>query len=101
MVGTDGEKIGTVESFMVDKYTGRVAYAVLSFGGLMGVGRSLFPLPWSILDYDVDKDGYALDINKEQLAKAPRFEAGSEPEFDLDYRRDLGAFYAAPVLMAV
>lgn len=101
VVGADGEKIGTVESFMVDKYTGRVAYAVLSFGGLMGVGRSLFPLPWSILDYDVDKDGYALDISKEQLAKAPRYEAGSEPEFDLDYRRDLGAFYAAPVLMAV
>lgn len=101
VVGADGEKIGTVESFMVDKYTGRVAYAVLSFGGLMGVGRSLFPLPWSMLDYDVDKDGYALDISKDQLAKAPRFEAGSEPEFDLDYRRDLGAFYAAPVLLAV
>jgi hypothetical protein len=93
VVGKNGESLGNIQSFMVDKYTGRVAYAVMSFGGTMGVGASLFPLPWPILDYDVEKDGYALDITKEQLANAPRFEQNKEPEFDPEYRRTLIAFY--------
>ena len=78
---------------MVDKYTGRVAYAVMSFGGTLGVGASYFPLPWPLLDYDVAKDGYALDITKEQLAGAPKFEGGNEPEFTADYRRKVLVFY--------
>jgi hypothetical protein len=93
VVGTDGETLGHIQSFMVDKYTGRVAYAVMKFGGTMGVGASLFPLPWPILEYDVEKDGYALDISKEQLADAPSFEANKEPEFSPEYRRTLIAFY--------
>ena len=93
VVGKNGESLGKIDSFMVDKYTGRVAYAVMSFGGTAGFGTSLFPLPWPLLDYDVAKDGYALDITKEQMAKAPRFEAGSQPEFDTEYRRELLVFY--------
>ncbi len=93
VVGTNGETLGTIQSFMVDKYTGRVAYAIMSFGGAMGVGASLFPLPWPILEYDVEKDGYALDITKDQLADAPRFEANDEPEFSPEYRRSLITFY--------
>ena len=93
VVGTNGETLGTIQSFMVDKYTGRVDYAVMGFGGTMGVGSSLFLLHWPILEYDVDKDGYALDITKEQLADAPRFEKNNEPEFNPEYRRSLIAFY--------
>ena len=93
VVGRDGEKLGTIQSFMVDKYSGRVAYAVMSFGGTMGLGASLFPLPWPLLDYDVDKDGYALDISKEELAAAPRFEPSNEPEFSPEYRRQILVFY--------
>ena len=93
VVGRNGEALGTIQSFMVDKYTGRVAYAVMSFGGTVGLGTSLFPLPWPLLEYDVDKDGYALDITKEQMANAPKFEANDEPEFNADYRRRLIVFY--------
>jgi hypothetical protein len=93
VVGKNGESLGTIESFMVDKYTGRVAYAVMSFGGTMGFGTSLFPLPWPVLEYDVEKDGYALDITKEQMADAPRFEPNKEPEFSPEYRRSLITFY--------
>jgi len=93
VVGSDGETLGTITSFMVDKYTGRVAYAIMKFGGTMGVGGSLFPLPWPLLEYDVEKDGYALDITKEQLANAPRFESNKEPEFSPEYRRTLISFY--------
>lgn len=93
VVGTNGETLGRIESFMVDKYTGRVAYAIMSFGGTLGVGASYFPVPWPLLDYDVDKDGYALDITKEQLAGAPKFEANSEPEFSPEYRRQILVHY--------
>jgi hypothetical protein len=93
VVGQNGETLGTIQSFMVDKYTGRVAYAIMSFGGTAGFGASLFPLPWPLLEYDVEKDGYALDITKEQMASAPRFEASKEPEFSPEYRRELLVFY--------
>ena len=93
VVGRKGEHLGTIANFMVDKYTGRVAYAVLSFGGTMGIGGSLFPLPWSLLTYDVGKDGYVLAISKEQLANAPQFKASEAPEFSTSYRRDVALFY--------
>lgn len=93
VVGANGETLGRIESFMVDKYSGRVAYAIMTFGGMLGMGTSYFPLPWPLLEYDVEKDGYALDISKEELAGAPRFEAGSEPEFDSEYRRTILLFY--------
>ena len=93
VVGRDGETLGRIENFMVDKYTGRVAYAVMSFGGVMGFGSALFPLPWSYLTYDTGKDGYVLGVTKEQLANAPRFQASDAPEFSTSYRRDLGRFY--------
>ena len=95
VVGRNGETLGHIQSFMVDKYTGRVAYAVMSFGGTMGIGSSLFPLPWPLLEYDVEKDGYALDLTKEQMANAPKFEASNEPEFDAEYRRRILVFYRA------
>ncbi len=94
VVGRSGERLGKIESFMVDKYSGRVAYAVMSFGGSLGFGDSLFPLPWSYLDYDVAKDGYVLDITKEQLASAPKFKASDTPAFDTGYRRDVARFYS-------
>ncbi len=93
VVDKNGATLGTIQSFMVDKYTGRVAYAIMSFGGTMGLGSSLFPLPWPMLDYDVENDGYGLDITKEQMADAPRFEANNEPEFSPEYRRTLITFY--------
>ena len=93
VVDKNGATLGHIQSFMVDKYTGRVAYAIMSFGGTMGLGASLFPLPWPLLDYDVENDGYGLDITKEQMANAPRFEANDEPEFSPEYRRELLTFY--------
>ena len=56
-----GERLGTVSSFMVNKYTGQVAYAVMSFGGFLGMGRSCHPLPWKALSYDTGKGGYVVD----------------------------------------
>jgi hypothetical protein len=94
VVSESGEHLGRIESFMVDKYSGRVAYAVLSFGGTFGLGESLFPLPWSLLNYDDKRDGYVLNITKEQLANAPKFKPSEAPEFSAEYRRNVGEAYA-------
>ncbi len=93
VVDRDGNRLGEIQSFMVDKYTGRVAYAIMSFGGTFGFGASLFPLPWPMLEYDAAKDGYALNITKEQMAQAPRFEASKHPEYSPEYRETVISFY--------
>ena len=71
--GPDGDKIGRIENLMIDKYTGKVAYAVLSFGGFLGMGSDHYPLPWSMLKYDEKKGGYRVNVTREQLQNAPRY----------------------------
>ncbi|MEA1012972.1 PRC-barrel domain-containing protein [Sphingosinicella sp. LY1275] len=93
VVNPAGERLGRIESFMVDKYSGRVAYAVLSFGGHMGFGRSLFPLPWDVLTYEETLGGYVLALTREELEAAPRFKASDEPEFSGEYLREIIVFY--------
>jgi hypothetical protein len=80
-----GEKLGTIQNFMVGKRSGRVEYAVLSFGGLFGLGQKQYPLPWDTLTYNTEKGGYVVDLDKERLEKAPSFERGQEPAWDRDY----------------
>src|SRR6202521_1355997 len=74
-----GEHLGKVYNFMVDKYTGQVAYAVMSFGGFLGIGDSYHPLPWKVLTYDTRLDGYVIDLDRERLKNAPRYGLGEEP----------------------
>ena len=71
--GPDGDKIGRIENMMIDKWSGRVAYAVLSFGGFLGMGSDHYPLPWSMLKYDEKRGGYRVNITREQLENAPRY----------------------------
>jgi len=71
---SDGDKLGTIDKVMIDKRSGKVAYAVMSFGGFLGMGESRHPLPWHVLTYDTDLDGYVVDIDKDKLRNAPHFE---------------------------
>jgi hypothetical protein len=66
-----GEKLGEIHSLMINKRSGQVGYAVLEFGGLFGAFSQVHPIPWSLLSYDVDLDGYVVDIAREQLEDAP------------------------------
>ena len=65
------QRLGSVHSVMIDKREGKVAYAVLSFGGFLGLGEHVHPVPWEMLTYDVDLDAYVIDITREQLEQAP------------------------------
>jgi hypothetical protein len=81
----DEERLGTISSFMVDKLTGQVEYAVLSFGGLFGLGTNHYPLPWEKLSYDDDLGGYVVDIDRETLESAPSYSADQEPHYDREF----------------
>ena len=68
----DGEKLGHIDSIMLDKREGGVAYVVMSFGGFLGIGEEYHPLPWKALTYDNEQDAYVVRLSKEQLHAAPR-----------------------------
>ena len=89
----DGERLGTIHHFMVGKRDGKVRYAVMSFGGLFGMGERFHPLPWDVLTYDTDKGGYVVDLAKEMLRDAPSYERGNEPEFDRSYDERIYGYY--------
>lgn len=88
-----GERLGTVESFMVNKRSGRVEYAVLSFGGFLGLGHRHYPLPWNLLTYDVERGGYVVDLDPRDLERAPSFAAGAEHRFSGGYDRHVDSYY--------
>jgi hypothetical protein len=77
-----GDKLGTVEDIMIDKYTGQVGYAVMSFGGFLGIGDKHHPLPWQVLDYDPKMGGYVVDLDKQQLEGAPSYAADEDPDWE-------------------
>ena len=71
--GGDAKKIGKIERVMIDKISGKVAYAVLTFGGFMGIGEDYYPLPWASLKYDTTLEGYVTGITEQQLKGAPKY----------------------------
>ena len=68
---TAGEKIGTVEDIVLDKLSNNIVYAVVGFGGFLGMNEKFHPVPWSALDYVESEDSYVVPFTKEQLAAAP------------------------------
>lgn len=91
--GGDREKIGSVHNFMVDKVSGKASYAVMSFGGFLGIGESYHPLPWDTLTYDTDLGGYIVDVTREQLEQAPHYAADDQPWADPEYGRRVQGHY--------
>lgn len=68
---TKGEHVGEINHFVIDKPSGKIAYAVMGFGGFMGMGENEHPIPWGALTFDRDKGGYVTEISKAQLEGAP------------------------------
>ena len=76
-----GEDLGKLEEIMVDVETGRISYAVLSFGGFLGFGDKLFAIPWSALELDTENECVILNVAKERLENAPGFDKDNWPDF--------------------
>ena len=88
-----GDKLGTIYNFMVNKRSGRVEYAVLQFGGILGMGSDYYPLPWEVLSYDEEEEGYVVDIDKDALKDAPHYAPNAQPEFDRSYGSEVYGAY--------
>jgi len=92
----DGEKLGEVESLMMDRISGRAVYAIMSFGGILGMGEKHHPLPWSTLKYDTGKKGYVVSIDAKNLKDAPSYDKVGTFDWTSDYGRRVDKYYDAP-----
>ena len=72
---------------------GQVRYAVLEFGGFLGMGTDRYPIPWKVLKYSTDKGGYVVPLDKTRLDKAPKYAESSAPVFDEDYGSRINTYY--------
>ena len=90
-----GDKLGSIDDLMIDKRTGQVRYAVMEFGGFLGMGTDRYPLPWSILKFDQTKDGYVVPLDKAKLEHAPKYDDLDAPAYTSDYGRRIYSYYGA------
>jgi PRC-barrel domain protein len=94
--GMDDRKIGNIQRVMIDKISGKVAYAVVSFGGFLGMGEDYYPMPWSSLKYDTNFDGYPANVTDDQLKGAPKFNRNSDWDWsDRSRDRTIHDYYGA------
>jgi sporulation protein YlmC with PRC-barrel domain len=92
---SNGEKVGTVERLMIDKLNGKVVYAVMSFGGFMGIGEDYYPLPWALLKYNAQLEGYEVNVSEQQLRGAPKY--NTHETWDWPQRgRSIDDYYHTP-----
>src|SRR6185312_2408542 len=93
----NGDRLGHIERLMIDKVSGRVSYAILGFGGFLGIGTSLLPLPWGRLTYSPKFEAYVLDIDDEELKRAPSFRADKDFDWgDRSQEAALHRYYGIP-----
>ena len=91
-----GESLGKVDEIMIDIPSGRIAYVVLSFGGVLGLGNKLFAIPWSAITVDEDKKCLILDVDKQTLENAPGFEKDAWPDMaDTVWGTEIYHYYGA------
>lgn len=88
-----GDKLGSIDDLMIDKRSGLVRYAVLEFGGFLGVGSDRYPVPWNMLKYDTVKEGYVVPLGQEQLDKAPRYPHNDAPAYTDEFGRKVYDYY--------
>jgi len=91
-----GEHMGSVERVMIEKRSGKVAYAVLSFGGFLGLGSDSYPVPWASLTYDTDLGGYRLNVSEDTLRDAPRYVGDDWDWEDRERGHKVYDYYGAP-----
>ena len=88
------EKLGSIYTLMIDKISGKVVYAVMSFGGFLGIGDRYHPLPWDVLTYDTRQGGYVVDLDRDVLERAPTYGRDETPNWaDPRWGRDIHEHY--------
>jgi len=91
---TDGDSLGHIYDVVIGKRDGKVKYAIMSFGGFLGIGEDYHPLPWEVLKYDERQGGYVVGLTVDQLNGAPRYGADARPDWtDAEYGRRVNDYY--------
>lgn len=91
-----GENLGSIYDVMIDKRSGRVQYAIMSFGGFLGIGESYHPLPWHLLKYDPANSSYIVDISKDRLQGGPSYAQSASPDWSTGiYGQEVETYYGA------
>jgi sporulation protein YlmC with PRC-barrel domain len=93
---TAGEKLGSVYDVMLNKISGHAEYAVMSFGGFLGIGDKYHPLPWNQLKYDTGLEGYVVNLDRERLQGAPIYTPADVAAWDEERRRLVDDYYTGP-----
>lgn len=88
----DGDRIGHVHAYMIQKRTGQALYVILAFGGFMGIGKAFYPLPFELLGYNPVEDRYVVTIDRRVLEGGPSW-ASSPPDFDQAYADRVAQYY--------
>lgn len=89
----NGDKIGEIKHLMIEKRSGKVAYAVMSFGGFLGIGEDYYPIPWEKLTYNTDLDAYEIDITEDRLANAPKLSSTGQFDWSGEQGRRVSDYY--------
>ena len=89
----DGQKLGSIYSFHIGRRTGQVEYAVLSFGGFLGLGQSYHPVPFAALSFDEERSAYLLTLGKHLLQGGPSYRPDGAPVWDVAYARRISDYY--------
>lgn len=96
VVNKNGDDLGDIKDIMLDMRSGRVAYAVLSFGGFLGMGEKLFAVPWSALKLDAANKRFVLDVEKDRLESAPGFDKDHWPDMaDQKWATEIHTYYGS------
>jgi sporulation protein YlmC with PRC-barrel domain len=96
VVSKSGEKLGKIEDVAIEKVSGDVAYAILSFGGVLGIGAKYHPVPWKLLKYDPDKRAYVVPLDKDDLRAAPMIDETELSGWNDSQSRDAIYGYYSP-----
>jgi sporulation protein YlmC with PRC-barrel domain len=91
----DGAKLGSIDDLMIDKRSGQVHYAVLEFGGFLGMSTDRYPMPWTLLKYEPTRGGYVVPLDKGALERAPKYRANENPNYDPAYSSKINRYYDA------
>lgn len=96
VINAEGDDLGKIEEVMIDVPSGHVAYAVLSFGGFLGMGDKYFAIPWQRLELDKDEHRFILNVDKKALENAPGFDKDNWPSADMTYMSSVFDYYDVP-----
>jgi hypothetical protein len=94
----EGQHLGSIHHLMIEKFSGHVEYAVMSFGGFLGIGESYHPLPWRTLTYNTRLGGYCVDLDRPRLERSPYYTMSNPPNWsDRTYRDRIDQYWISRV----